>query len=232
MTKQLTFDDHRRAQPPTWGGFRKGAGRKARRPGIVHHVRRTSLKRECPAHVTLRVQKGIPSLRRRAFVREFQASLGEACSRSGFRVVHYSIQTNHVHLIVEANGKRALACGMKSIGARLARAVNRCFDRSGPVLDGRYHLRLLETPRQVRNALAYVLLNARMHWKQRRGVAPPVSIDEASSGRWFRGWRDRVKRALPRGDPEVAQPRTWLLRKGWRKHGLIHPDEVPSCARA
>ena len=90
------------------------------------------MKSEYPAHVTLRVLKGIPSLRTRSFVREFQASLAKACSRSGFRVVHYAIQTNHVHLIVEAIGKRALASGMKSIGARFARAVNRIFERSGP----------------------------------------------------------------------------------------------------
>ncbi len=191
------------------------------------------MKSEYPAHVTLRVLKGIPSLRRKTFVREFQSSLAKACSRSGFRVVHYSIQTNHVHLIVEANGKRALASGMKSIGARFARAVNRIFERSGPVLDGRYHLRLLKTPREVRNALAYVLLNARKHWKQRRGIAPPVRIDEASSGRWFTGWKRRANDVEPaRGKPDVAKPRTWLLRKGWRRHGLIRLSETPGCARA
>ncbi len=165
-------------------------------------------------------------------MREFQASLAEACSRSGFRVVHYSIQTNHVHLIVEANGKRALASGMKSVGARLARTANRVFQRSGSVLDGRYHARLLKTPREVRNAIAYVLLNVRKHWKQRRGVALPARIDEASSGRGFTGWkgRDRIKHdARPR---DVAPPRTWLLRKGWRRHGLIDPGDTPGCARA
>ena len=143
-------------------------------------------------------------------------------------MVHYSIQRDHVHLIVEAAGKGALGDGMKSIGARLARAVNRVFARSGPVLDGRYHVRVLETPREVRNALAYVLLNARKHWRQRRGASPPVKLDEASSGRWFSGW----KRA-PRGptnakeEREVAAPRTWLLKKGWRRHGLVDPGETP-----
>ena len=152
-----------------------------------------------------------------------------ACERGSFRVVHYSIQRNHVHLIVEAAGKGALASGMKSIGARLARAVNRCFERTGPVLDGRYHARVLRSPREVRNAVAYVLLNARKHWRERRRVAPPVRLDEASSGRWFRGW----KRALPGGaargpgPPGVSEARTWLLRVGWQRHGLIDPAEIP-----
>ena len=225
---QLNFDDHRRRIATGRGGYRPGAGRPARRPGVVHHVRRGGVPRGCPAHVTVRVREGLPSLRRRAFVREFQRSLAEACERGSFRVVHYSIQTNHVHMVVEAAGRTAMASGMKSISARLARAVNRVFARRGPVLDGRYRVRVLKTPREVRNALAYVLLNVRKHWRQSRGSVPPVRLDEASSGRWFEGWRKR-----PRGEEEsarareVAPARTWLLTRGWRRCGLLRLDEVP-----
>ncbi len=228
--KQLDFDDHRRRMYTGRGGYRRGAGRPPRRPGIVHHVRRAGVKIGCPVHVTLRVRRGIPSLRTRAFVSAFRTSLGKACERGSFRVVHYSLQRDHVHLIVEAAGKQALGTGMKSISSRLARAVNRVFQRSGPVLDGRYHLRVLKTPREVRNALACVLLNVRKHFRQRRGVAPPVCLDEASSGRWFPGWKRR-----PRGPTggvwEVAAARTWVLTTGWRRHGLVDPAEVPGAAR-
>ena len=161
-------------------------------------------------------------------VREFRESLKVGCERGEFRVVHYSMQRNHVHLIVEAAGKQALGRGMKSVAIRLARAVNRVLSRTGPVLLGRYHVRALRTPREVRNALAYVLLNARKHWKERTGKRPPVCLDEASSGRWFTGWKRR-----PRGptlEPEtrdVAFPRSWLLRAGWRRYGLVNPVEVP-----
>ena len=108
--------------------------------------------------------------------------------RDDFRVVLYSIQRDHVHIIVEAAEKDALGRGMKAVASRLARAVNRVFGRSGAVMDGRYHLRVLGSPREVRNAIAYVLLNARKHWRERWGQAPPVRIDAASSGRWFGGW--------------------------------------------
>jgi hypothetical protein len=99
------------------------------------------------------------------------------------------------------------------------------------VLHGRYHLRILRTPREVRRALAYVLLNARKHWRGRHGASPPERLDMASSGRWFDGWR-RVpgSRESPPGlpePPEVAKPRTWLLSVGWRRHGLVDPAEVP-----
>ena len=214
------------------GGARKGAGRKpaSTRPP-VHHVRRPKVPRGSPAHVTLRVRRGVPSLRSRRFIRDFQSTLCAGCERGEFRVCHFSIQPDHVHLVVEAAGKEALGRGMKSVGIRLARAVNRVFGRKGPALFGRYHLRVLRTPREVRHALAYVLLNARKHWRQRNGANPPVVLDVASSGAWFDGWRRRPpEMAEPNGSPPVAPARYWLLREGWRRRGLVDPAEVPGAA--
>ena len=182
-----------------------------------------------PCHVTLRLRRNLPSLRSRRFVGELRRFLRPARERRGFRLVHYSVQVDHIHLIVEAASSRDLACGMKSIAARIARGVNRVFSRRGPVVADRYHRRVLRTPREVRSALAYVLLNVRKHWRQRFGVAPPVRLDEASSGRWFDGWRrePREDSCAGSGPREVAAPRTWLLAAGWRRHGLIDPAEVP-----
>jgi putative transposase len=225
---QLAFD---LGAVPRWGGRRAGAGR-PRGPGSRDpHRRRAPLATRFPCHVTLRIRRGIPSLRKARLVGEWRRSLREACERGRFRVVHYSLQRDHAHLLVEAASARDLACGMKSIGARLARAVQRAFRRRGPVLADRFHLRVLRTPREVRNALAYLLLNARKHWRERHGALPPVRVDAASSGRWFEGWRrvpgSREPPPEPPGPPEVAAPRTWLLSLGWRRHGLIDPAEVP-----
>ena len=120
---------------------------------------------------------------------------------------------------------------MKSIAARVAHAANRIFGRSGPVLLGRYHVRALRTPREVRNALAYVLLNARKHWRQQTGTAPPVKLDEASSSAWFDGWARNALSASSLEPPPIAAPRTWLLRIGWRRHGLLDPSEVPGMGK-
>jgi hypothetical protein len=155
----------------------------------------------------------------------------EACERGHFRVAQFSVQNDHVHLLVEATGKTGLGRGMKSISARVARAVNRVFGRSGGVLLGRYHVRALRTPREVRNALAYVLLNARKHWRRRTGGAPPVVLDEASSSQWFDGWSLRLQPSSPNEPPPVSPPRTWLLRVGWRRHGLIDPAEMPGAEK-
>jgi len=228
--KQLSFRDHRMHSGR--GGPRPGAGRPpASANPPVHHVRRPPVPGKCPSHVTLRLRSGTPSLRSRRFLSELRPSLRKACERRGFRVVHYSVQRNHLHLLVESAGKEALGRGMKAISARVARAAQRAFGLAGPVLHGRYHLRILRTPREVRRALAYVLLNARKHWRERYGTSPPERLDAASSGRWFDGWR-RVpgSREPPSGASEfrdVAPPRTWLLSVGWRRHGLVDPAEVP-----
>ena len=229
--RQLSFDDHRRRTGR--GGPRAGAGRPRGPRPVVYHVRRDAHPRECPAHVTLRVRSDVPSLRTRSFLRELRRSFAAACERGEFRVAQFSVQRDHLHLVVEAAGKPALGRGMKSAAARVARAVNRVFSRTGPVLLGRYHVRALRTPREVRNALAYVLLNARKHWKQRTGSPPPVKLDEASSAGWFNGWTRSVQPSSPPNEPPpVSSPRTWLLSVGWRRYGLLDPAEVPGAKPA
>ncbi len=216
---------------PRWGGARAGAGRKRGPEPRDAHRPRALLASRFPCHVTLKVVKGLPSLRTVRLVRELERSLSAACERTRFRVAHYSIQSDHVHVIVEAGSQQDLACGMKSIGARLARAANRIFRRRGRILADRYHLHVLRTPREVRHAIAYVLLNARRHLAKLGGRLPRVAqIDPASSGRWFDGWSHvHHKSPSPATDetPAVAVPRTWLLGVGWRRHGLIDPAEIP-----
>lgn len=232
-----------RLLPRGRGGWRPGAGRKAKPGARVLHRVRGSVPKHCPVHVTVRVRRGIPSLRRRRFVRAFQRSLAACCVRDGFRVVHYSIQREHIHFLIEAQGKVALGRGMKSLAARIGRCVNRVFERSGKVLDGRYHHRVLATPREVRHALAYVLLNSRHHYHERYGRPPPqVRLDPATSACWFEGWKQQpplisVRSMLRPGGrrsekppKEVADAGTWLLSRGWRRHRLIDPAEVPGLA--
>ena len=218
---------------PRWGGRRAGAGRK-REPGrapSLRHGSRERFSRPIPAHVTLRLLPGLLSLRTVKLVREIEGTFARGCERSEFRLVHYSLQGNHAHLIVETRDRDALGRGMKAIGARLARAVNRVMGRSGPVLADRYHLRLLPTPKEVRNALRYVLLNARRHAAAAKAaLTKEVRIDPASSARWFDGWKGKwsVPGALePPATRAVSRARTWLLSVGWRRHGLLDPADVP-----
>lgn len=221
-----------------WGGRREGAGR-PRNPGAkLAHATRPPLAARFPAHVTLRALPGAPSLRRAAPFAAIEAALRASLARADFRVVHFSVQTNHVHLLVEAQGGKALARGMQALAIRIARRVNRAAGRTGKLWADRYHARVLRSPREVRWALAYVLQNARRHLESGRGIVDPGWIDPRSSGGGFDGWRDGGIADAGEGQgaegpvtgPPVAAPRTWLLATGWRRHGLLRRDEVPAAA--
>src|SRR5262245_4211498 len=134
----------------TWGGKRKGAGRKPKGPeALVSHTRRPSFAASHPLHVTLGVVRGLPSLRAERPMRVLRAAFRTAKERFGLRLVHYAVQGNHLHLVVEAEEARALSRAMQGLGVRIARGLNRELGRRGRVLADRYHARALETPREV-----------------------------------------------------------------------------------
>ena len=137
-----------------------------------------------------------------------------------FAVVHFSVMRNHVHLIVEARDKAALAAGMKGLKGRITKALNRLWSRGGrrrkgTVFAERFHARPLCTPREVRNGLSYVLNNFRRHERAEGRGVPGRWVDPCSSGRQFDGWRQNVRREG--GVVEAAK--TWLLSAGWRRAG-------------
>jgi len=207
--------------PRTWGGRRDGAGRKrARARPDVPHAPRAPHDPRHPVHVTLRATRGLNSLRSEPAFAALLRAVSEA-SREDFRLVHFSVQTDHVHLIVEADSGDHLRGGLNGLACRVARAVNRAWRRRGPVWADRYHARALTTPREVRNGLVYVLLNFRKHLR-----APP-SIDPRSSGAWFDGWAHPPP---PTSQPRpVATPRTWLGATGWRRGGgPVDVRELPA----
>ena len=140
-------------------------------------------------------------------------------ARDDFRIVHFAIQSNHVHLIAEASDRRGLTQGLRGLGVRLARRLNAHWKRRGRVLSDRYHARSLRSPREVRAALVYVLANARHHGASYAGY------DGYTSGAWFDGWRAYPPAELARAPVRAAT--TWLLRIGWRRHGLVRLDEAP-----
>jgi hypothetical protein len=197
--------------PGTWGGRRRGAGRKlvARRRSPAHR-RRPPHEARHPVHVTLRAREEVRSLRSGAAFGALLGALSRA-SKSWFRVIHFSVQTDHVHLIVEADGDLPLVRGVQGLAVRCAKRVNRELGRRGAVWEHRYHARRLGTPREVRAGLEYVLLNFRKHL----GAGP--GIDPRSSGRWFDGWAQPPQ--PPTGPSPLPPPRTWLINVGWRRAG-------------
>jgi REP element-mobilizing transposase RayT len=209
------------AFPHGWGGKRKGAGRPGRR-STASHRKRPAHHRWQPVHVTLRAKRPLPSLRRQAIFAAIRCTFPRT-ARSWFRLVHFSVQGDHVHLLVEADDRQSLARGIAGMAIRMARAVNRVLHRRGSIWACRFHARALTTPREVRSAIVYVIFNLRKHMPEARGW------DVCSSAPWLDGWE--TPPTGPPSDrsesPPVRDPETWLARTGWKRLGLIRHDDTP-----
>jgi REP element-mobilizing transposase RayT len=187
-------------------------------------------------HVTLRA--GLGSLRSQLLYPTVRIAISRATRHAPerFRIVHFSVQSNRVHLIVEAAERRALTAGVHGLEARITRYINELLNRRGSLWADRWHGRALKSPREVRNALVYVLANFRKHTSR----PVPRGADPCSSGAWFHGWRGMdvqrgppplAGRAWPLGKEDeevpVSDPNTWLLREGFLKAGRVRLDEAP-----
>ena len=227
----------------TPGRLRRGRkrGPKRRGHGRVPHRARPVHKGRHPVHITLRVRHGLPSFRQQLVHRLLLEVLRDQRNRAykeSFQIVHFSIQSNHLHLIAEADdrpvkaiepvnkrARSALRSGISGFVIAFARRLNRLLKRKGKVWDDRYHRHDLETPREVRTSLRYVVNNFRKHGHVTIGTG---AFDYYSSAQHFDGWSEPLFDSFEEPGPWTeAKPRTWLLAIGWKRHGLIHPEEIP-----
>ena len=191
---------------PKWGGRRAGAGRKRKDgrvlPPGISHLRREGLASRHPVHVTLKLRERLPSLRSSSGFAAVFGALQHGSLRAGFRVVHFAALRDHVHLVIEAKDGVSLSRGVQGLCVRIARGINRSLGRPGPVFADRYHAHVLKTPTEVRRAVKYVQENFARH-EARVGRALEADYVDALSSRTLPAW----------------EPRTWLLRIGWRRGG-------------
>ena len=226
------------------GGKRRGAGRKPKgaRAGEGHDAR-PAFKASHALHVVMRVVPAVGSLRRRAMYKAMRDATITAVLRDRFRIVHISLQRNHVHLLVEAEHKAALARGMQGFTISAARHINTALGdgkrrRCGKVFADRYHLTVIKTPTQARRALGYVLGNWRHHGEDRAGLPSTWLVDPFSSAISFPDWAELEGQPWmwpirETYDPlMVRRPQSWLLREGWKVGGhRISARDVPGESR-
>lgn len=184
------------------GGARPGAGRP--RGDRVSHHGRSGVVRPTPYHALWHTAGDVPSLRRRKIFRQLCESFRRCHEKDGFRVVHFSVQSNHVHALVEAHGVESLSRGMQGLGVSMAKRVNKVTGRRGAVFDDRFYSRGLRSPREVANVVEYVLHNGDVH-DRRMGIG----VDRG-------GAPDPFSSAACEQDPPLTSPpETWLLAVGW-----------------
>ena len=221
ITKQIEM------QFRSHGGKRKGAGRKKTDRSLVNHVKRPRLNGREPINITQRLVDGLPSIRTSQMMYAFARAV-ELAKKFGLRVVHYDIQSNHIHLVVEAANKETLSRGMRSLGTSLAIAIKRVCGLvgRGKVFKGRYHAHVLKTPTEVKRALRYVIFNLAKHKKCAAFVDPYSSVHtlERLSGLVSEAEYERMREDLRKRPGwhravvgAVSKASTYLLALGWRK---------------
>jgi REP element-mobilizing transposase RayT len=190
-------------------------------------------------HVTLKVRKELGYLRRREMFAEVRKAFAAGREKAFFRLCHFGVEHDHLHLVCEADGARGLGRGVQGLSVRIARGINRRLRRRGRVFADRYHMRVLETPRDVRNTLCYVVQNHRRHAAQRGYRLHPRWIDPCSSGAWLDGWKQPIDPCSPwiqeaLDGPRPCAPATlWLLTTGWKKFwGALSTDDVPGILKS
>jgi REP element-mobilizing transposase RayT len=229
-------------------------GRRKKARARMPHRTRPAFAARKPIHITIRVDEVIGRLRTRDAYMAIREAAITVMKREDFRIVHLSIEGTHIHLLVEADHRDALSKGMRAFEGSAAKHLNAAFSkaggwwerkrgarlghalptrRKGRVFSDRYHETFIKNPRQARHALAYVLNNWRRHGEDRAERARTWLIDPFATGWAFDGWNERADtpfawklRETYKPIP-VRMPKTWLLRTGWRMHGLIGVREVP-----
>ncbi len=221
--RQLGLDLRRRNRDGSIAKKRGPKPNKHRRD--PKHTARPEVVARHPVHVVLRVVREVGSLRTRHAYRAIRGAIGTCAARTDYRVVHASIQSNHLHLLVEADSKHALTLGMQGFSISAAKRLNRELRRRrGEVFPFRYHATAITSPTLARNAISYVLNNWRRH---RSDIHVPYEVDPYSSADQFHGWH------TPRGhdareDPlPVVRATSWLLTDGWKRAGPVETFEVP-----
>jgi REP-associated tyrosine transposase len=233
-------------QPKKRGGKRRGAGRRPPRGkrSSEAHKQRPFLHERYPVHIVLRTVRAVGNLRRRSVWQAVREATLTTALREDFRIVHLSLQRTHVHLIIEAANKEALARGMQGFQISAAKHLNAAISKGRPgprrrgcVFPDRYHAEIIRSPTQARHTLSYVMNNWRKHEEDRAEPMSTWKIDWFSTAAMFPGWAEYgdevfLWRGPPTYDPLVVyQPKTWLLREGWKKAGAISCRETPSTMR-
>ena len=154
MKKELQFNLFKGMR----GGRRPGAGRKRIHSKGVSHLKRETVTKRTPQHVNFKFQC---SIRNKDCLKLLKRSIQNA-QKMGLKIIHFSLQSNHVHLITEAENNEVLTRGMRALTITFSKGLNR-----GRVQLERYHLHVLKTLREVKHAIVYVLFNEQKHTKKK-----------------------------------------------------------------
>lgn len=140
----------------------KGAGRPAIHDKSIRHVERERIEKLTSLHLTIKVRENKAGIKNKSVLKILHQAIKRARLKN-LKVIHYTLEYNHIHLLVEAYGHKNLHQGMQSFGISLAKQINRLKSLKGAVYKHRYHLRKLSSARELKNVLHYIFNNGIHH---------------------------------------------------------------------
>jgi REP element-mobilizing transposase RayT len=208
------------------GGRRKGAGRPCKKDSLHRHKSREDFNPKHPLHINIKLEKGLPTLRAKASFKLVKQAILKA-RQKGLRIIHFSVQSNHLHLLIESDGKEKLAQSMQSLCTSLAKSINSRLQRKGKVFKDRYHVHILKTLREVKHAMVYIFQNFAKHTKIPNRFDPYstlicfkekvlLGLSKVNTHKLF---KNESERELLKNQMQklIDDPVTWHLNVGWKK---------------
>ena len=153
----------------------KRAGRPAKVDRGIRHISRERIKVLTTLHLTIKVRENKADIKSKTILKALHHAIKRARMKQ-LRILHYTLEYNHVHLLVEATGNKILHSGMQAMGISFSKAINKIKCLKGSVYKNRYHFRSLKTRRELKNAILYIFNNARKHKRSLSALDPFNSL--------------------------------------------------------
>lgn len=158
----------------------KGAGRPAIHDRGIRHIARDKVTKHTSLHLTIKIERLKAGLRNKDVLKQLHDSIKKA-RKIGLRVIHYTLEFDHVHLLVEVDSNQQLAKGMQSFGISFSKGINKIKAQVGKVFKTRYHFRKLKSPNEIKNVIFYILGNSLKHKKDFSILSPYNTAITASA---------------------------------------------------
>ncbi len=163
---------------------RKGAGRPALHDPGIRHTNRPHIKKPASLHLTIKVKKKKAEIKNKSVLKILKRAILNA-RKQGLRVIHFSLEYDHVHLLIEADNNLILGKGMQAFGVTLSKAINRLKKLKGGVYKHRYHFRQISSTRELKIVMNYIFTNGLKHGTAKSILNPFNSIQAEKKFRLF-----------------------------------------------
>jgi hypothetical protein len=147
----------------------KNAGRPAIHDKGIRHTKREAILGPRPLHLTIKLIRA--DIQNKAILKALRHAIFRA-RLQGLRVIHYSLEHDHIHLYAESSDNKILGKAMKALGGSLVKRINKHFLSKGRCYKTRYHLRILRSATEVKNVINYILKNGIKHRRTKSVIDP------------------------------------------------------------